>query len=288
MIFFDASGRLGNLIFQYAFLEQIRSGHEPVIVTGAKGIENLIEINRKTFLLPTFKYQQYVIKLMKLVFDVLGYFRLISIVRQDKQDYRHRYTIDLPSYNKSFGIFPFVYVKTSYFQSEQFLIKKNKVPKIKRSIENEFLLKKIDINEAYHKVAIHIRRGDYVYETYLGNTDCSLPLSYYYKSIQELCKKISNPFFIFVTDDPNYVSVNFQNVEPKLVCSNDTITDFLTISYANSVILSNSSFSWWASKLGCNKSFIVAPMYWLGFKERVEFPKGVVPRGAIVVDPNIS
>lgn len=288
MIFFDADGRLGNIIFQYAFLEQIRSGEEFIIITGARDIRSLLEIQERTLLLPNFRAQRYFIKSAKMLFAILGFFRILSVVQQASRSYGSGYKIDLPSYKIKRGLLPLMYVRTGYFQSDEFLLDRSKIPVLRNDLKNwrESILH--DINFDKHKVAVHVRRGDYVSESYLGNRDCSLPASYYYNSIKIIRDRVPNPYFIFVTDDIAYVKENFEDVEPKIVCSYDSITDFLTIAFSDSAIISNSSFSWWASKLGSKKSFVVSPKYWLGFKERVEFPNGVIPHGSIVVDPNSS
>ena len=111
-----------------------------------------------------------------------------------------------------------------------------------------------------NSVAVHIRRGDYLNNSYFLN----LPVKYYYNSIAYIEKLIDHPEYFFFTDDiqwvkkifprlKNYNFIEHQNSGP----SNDGIEDLMLMRYCRHQIIANSTFSWWAAWLNNNSNKIV-------------------------------
>src|SRR5699024_1671467 len=107
------------------------------------------------------------------------------------------------SYTK--GLLPISYVQTGFFQSEIFF--DAELLGFKQMNDSLSIADKV-ISELpdTEKVFVHVRRGDYLNEAFEGEIDISLPKSYYLKAIDVIEKQISNPFYIFLTDDYDFVN----------------------------------------------------------------------------------
>ncbi len=282
MIFFISDGRLGNQLFQYAFLKTIAKNEEKIIVLNMNKLQEVMEVYNKNFInIKCNKYLYYLFKLIvpKYVFKPLIKVRLISYIKQD----RNR-TSALPSYKKISGLFPFTYVETDFFQSEKFFDKDKLDFEIKKSyVDNA----KIFINSLPKEVTpvfVHVRRGDYVYEKYLDNRGIDLPLTYYFKAISIIQTHINNPFYIFLTDDKEFVKCCFKNINNKIISYNDEGTDLAIMSLCDYGICSNSSFSWWGAYLMKNRKLVIFPKYWYGWKYKIESHIDIQPSWAKIIE----
>ncbi len=151
-----------------------------------------------------------------------------------------------------------------YWQSEKYF-RSNK-NEIKSIILGKDFIKDKDIKNN-DSVALHIRLGDYLDFNISKKNHLVCDFEWYLKAINFLCKKNSNFKFVIFTDDPDYVKFNFKlpsNI--KFIISeknSEPYIDLLRISNFKHFIISNSSYSWWASYLGEEEnSFVVAPKYW--------------------------
>ena len=118
---------------------------------------------------------------------------------------------------------------------------------------------------------VHIRGGDYFY------SDGLLSKHYYNKALDLACSINSELKFYIVTDDYKYSQYIFPNLEfvggariherdgSQAIhhLGGDVRVDFNLIKNATIKIISNSTFSWWASWLGDDESIIIAPKYWM-------------------------
>lgn len=144
------------------------------------------------------------------------------------------------------------YIKESFqFPSPQF---KN------RKLEKEIL--------GVDSVGIHIRRGDYVNaKSFTGI--CELP--YYQRAIAHIKKNIEKPHYYIFSNDitwcKNYI---FPLLEKNPACfvthneGRESYWDMYLMSCCKSLILANSSFSWWAAYLNKNATpLIISPFKWV-------------------------
>ncbi|OHD05273.1 MAG: hypothetical protein A2086_08585 [Spirochaetes bacterium GWD1_27_9] len=168
-----------------------------------------------------------------------------------------------------------------YFQSEKyfegFYKDLQKIFKIKKEYIEQFNSKYEKFYKENKVIAIHIRRGDYINfgDDSLGGKNMTLPISYYTNCLKQI-KDISSYKIIFISDDIEFVKKEFGQKENYFFESNNEIIDFQVILNADKVIMSNSSFSWWASYLNIKATDIYCPNYWLGFKIGTENPIGIV------------
>ncbi len=124
-------------------------------------------------------------------------------------------------------------------------------------------LKKVPL----YDVVISFRRGDYL------NLGMCLDESYYLSSIKKL--KISKRDKIKVVSDDNIYQSNFYKFlrkkgysvyNDKNYFKNKSFNDFLTLIKSKKLIMSNSSFCWWAAvsrvKLKLNSKNVICPKNW--------------------------
>lgn len=101
--------------------------------------------------------------------------------------------------------------------------------------------------ESDFSVALHVRRGDYVELQALYNV---LDVNYYIRALKLLQTRIDT--IIIVSDDIPWCKEHLESVLPhRLVYSpfQDELQDFALLHLARTLVIANSSFSWWAAFL---------------------------------------
>ena len=158
-----------------------------------------------------------------------------------------------------------------FFQSELYFKEaKNEIKKIftiKEKYRNLYIEASKNIPNNKTIIVIHLRRGDYV------NLGLDLPLTYYHTAIKNL--KVTNPFFIFISDDSGNIKDEFGYLNDIYISTNDEIIDFQFLLNADICILSNSSFSWWGSYLNEKNPQTIVPKYWLNF-DNIQYPHSIL------------
>jgi hypothetical protein len=104
---------------------------------------------------------------------------------------------------------------------------------------------------------VHFRGGDY---TKIPNF--YLPIGYYKKAIDTIKKYNPTLKFLIITDDLIEGKKLFNEYE---VINNSEDIDFYLLANAKFSIISNSSFSWWASWLNSHKIVTIAPDNWFNY-----------------------
>jgi len=277
MLIFFADGRLGNQIFQYAFLKTIAKKNETLIIYNFDNMIDVFGVPRgKTLIIKKKRYLRTILRLIIRPFLILlSGIRLISLIQQDV-DYYNGLKYNSDTYTKKRGILPISFVDTGFFQSENFFddsIINNIIIKPKHLKKANDLLVNIPSNQ--HKVFVHVRRLDYIYESCFGIKGVTLPLSYYKSCIRWYENNIENPFFVFLSDDTEFVEYCFNDIENKVIFNNEIGVDFAVMVLCKSGIISNSSFSWWGAYLMKERYKVFAPKYWMGYKSHKEYPKGI-------------
>jgi len=105
---------------------------------------------------------------------------------------------------------------------------------------------------------IHLRGTDYKnYTHWFLNSD------YYYNSIKYVREQNPDISFLIITDDIEESKKIFPNFD---CVSNEMMVDFNLLLNSKFLIISNSSFSWWAAWLK-DKEVIVAPNNWINYNK---------------------
>lgn len=126
----------------------------------------------------------------------------------------------------------------------------------KDKIRNEWLhIEDVNSKRSSDDLVVHIRLTDY------KNHGAVLSFDHYSRMINLFGSK--NVYI--VTDDPSDVFINQFNVYNPIIINEDTISDFKFIMTFDNIILSQSTYSWWAAFLS-NASKIAFPIpshgYW--------------------------
>jgi hypothetical protein len=165
-----------------------------------------------------------------------------------------------------------------YFDAIKDKIKKYFTVKEVYKKEYNSFLKKNGL-EAGRYIALHIRRTDYKGFVVPGlqGDDFTLPSSYFHQALAKINNHQNWPV-VFVSDDPNAMDELFPEIEQKIISRNNEITDFLILQNAGKIIISNSTYSWWAAYLNDHSGAdVYCPKYFLGFKEQKEIPVKIYP-----------
>ncbi len=285
MLIFLADGRLGNQIFQYVFLRTV-SKSERIICLNMGVFFESFDFDKNDIYLISDKHICYLFRRIigPLLLKPLCKARIINYIEQ-KRDINSRL---LPDWEEKNGLLSCIrYVNTDFFQSESFFSHDQKW-KSNLQIKGKFLAEArkflSNIPENYTKVFIHIRRGDYISESFMGEQGIELPKSYFRDAINLIKERIKNPFFIFLSDDPAYVKDCFQEIEPKVISRNSMQVDLAIMTLCKAGVISNSSFSWWGAYLMDERELVIAPKYWYGWKQQVDSHPGIQPSFSVILD----
>ena len=175
MIIFFAGGGLGNQIFQYAFLKTIAKENELIVSTNMKQLVDTFELKNRNFKqISLNRFQRKLINsyFKRYILETLVKLKLIGYIKQDK----NKKTF-IPNFISKKGFFPITLVESHYFQSEVFFDKNVLNIKIKERfiLQAKSILDSIPITQT--KVFVHVRRGDYLFEEYLGEIGIELPIN---------------------------------------------------------------------------------------------------------------
>lgn len=274
MIFFYSYGRLGNQIFQYAFLKTLQKNDEWIITSGFEDLKEVFDeidcknLNEKNRLIRLIS-----LKIIRPFLIYLSNLKIISTLEVETELILDKYNRESTDYLIKKGFFKnFIFIKSGYFQSEKFFDKKvTKEIKIKNEYIDyaEKFLK--DLPSDRDKVIIHIRRGDYSTVYFVYGKTALLPLEYFKKQIEYMKTNLNNPLFIFLSDDTEFIKKEFLYLNNKIISENNHFgTDLAIITLCQNAILSPSTFGWWGSYLMENKNIIITPKYWTGFNSKIE------------------
>ncbi|MHA2939800.1 alpha-1,2-fucosyltransferase [Vibrio sp. RC27] len=287
MIFFIGKGGLGNQIFQYVFLKKIQKKNEKLFVFGFEELTTVFDVGDIVNFNKNNRWVRFVVN--KLVVNILYFLsemKIISSIKINKDSVSGCYLREVNDYSETVGfINQITYIYPGYFQGESFFYKKDaKNLKIRNNYireSKEFLNK---VPEESHKVFVHIRQGDYKTYRVLGKS-ALLPFSYFKSRIQWFQKNKPNVFFIFLSDEPGFIEKEFSFIENKLISENAYMgTDLALMTLCDSAILCPSTFGWWGAYLMEQQNTIFVPKYWLGFNSKIEYPFGIIPKGAYEVE----
>ena len=269
MIEVEIHGRFGNHLFQYAFAYAMARQFNSPFKFRYSYRQSLDEI----FELPSFKKPllQKIKRLSGSIDHRMDQFFDKSNEVIQVKDIEH-FT---PQQNTRYK---------GFYQSYQFF------SNYEKEIRQEFKFKKSHLDEFQNKfgelfstkkiLGVHIRQGDYLKINMpdLGNPGLQLPIQFYKENIEKLLDK--NTVVFFASDDIEFVKQEFGENDPYYFSSEDMIMDFIALTKAHQLIISNSSFSWWAGFLNEQKNKqVIAPKYHLGFKVKKEIPKGIMYEG---------
>ena len=158
-------------------------------------------------------------------------------------------------------------ILSGYFQSPQYFDRyKDKILDLFLNMDVVYgilnRLKDDYIVELRNSVSLHIRRGDYL----KFPKHHPLPSSdYYMKAVQEIRKERDVYCILVFSDDIEWCKKELRSPEIRFIEGLQDYEDMLLMSLCNANVISNSSFSWWASYFNQNADKMVyAPKRWFG------------------------
>jgi len=135
-------------------------------------------------------------------------------------------------------------------------------------------LNKEEIKICNDNVIIHVRGGDFLKIKHLNICD-----TYYYKKAINYALKKGFKNFKVISEDQAYgkfiikeMSKYFVDLKISILKSNSIKNDFNIIRSSNLAILSNSTFSWWASFLSNSKYEFLVPSNFTLSEKRIILP----------------
>lgn len=111
-------------------------------------------------------------------------------------------------------------------------------------------------------VIIHVRRTDYFK---VPDYHYVQPLSYYENAISIIREKISNPYFLLISDDVPFLSAIPVKPEESKTVDLDDIRTMKLMSKCQHFVIANSTYSWWGALFG-RAHLVIAPKTWFGPK----------------------
>ena len=275
MLFSRMVGGLGNQLFQTASLLKYRRQKEKAIISflGEIHIPKRANCLKYIFEIPDWLYFDNSKKLNLLTkffartsagLRFGSYLPFVGI--NDRNFY----------YEKSNFLNQRILFLDGYFNQDWTYSKLNKLFKI-------FKLKPINLTEQQlnlcnQNVIIHIRGGDFISIEKLN----ICKVDYYKNSIKyALSKGLKN--FIVISEDQKYskeiikeLKKCFANLQISLLQSTSIEKDFNIIRSSKLAILSNSTFSWWASFLSKTKKEFLVPSNFSSNQKRIILPNETI------------
>ena len=176
------------------------------------------------------------------------------------------------------------YFVSGYFQTYEYhkaLKSMNALPSLRLRNPSNWFLEESKKIARENPIVIHVRRGDYLQSQndFIG----ALSMEYFLDAVNLLLRQTGSTtdnkrLWIF-TDSPAIVSDEFGDALGKNLrfitppISTDPAESLVLMSLASSIVISNSTFSWWAATLG-RASNVVAPSKW--FKNQPD-PERLIP-----------
>ena len=134
-----------------------------------------------------------------------------------------------------------------------------------------------------NSVCLHIRRGDFVNNPISRQRHYVCDISYYQSAIEHVKNRLKNPVFYIFSDDIDWVKGNlkFEGQKYFLPKSLALAEEFELMKKCSSYIISNSTFSWWATWLTTNQNrgLFIFPKKWINGDDNYEdlyFSKQIV------------
>lgn len=177
-------------------------------------------------------------------------------------------------------------VAIGFFQ-EYKIIDKYWINSIDKLKEYDFLKRSI-CDDHFDYISMHVRLQDYLMNKKTRRHHGVSGPKYYLDAIKYLYDKDGIRDVKIITDSfkdvKNITDVFAQNKIRFEVVSQDFKSDFLALSLGKSIILSNSSFSWWAAFIAnkLRNSTVIAPYPW--FRDVTKQPEDLIPKNWVQLE----
>lgn len=287
MIHVYIRGRLGNQLFQYAFVRALQK-HNPLqkvcyhfdevynsgtakddFINALKDF-NVVDVNEENILPNLTIIQRVILKLYWLRYPHTAPVHI-------RTKYQMAWAKWLNKFNLIYldlGYYPFRkkmngdVIVSGNFESEQYFqeiketVCKELIPKYPISKKNLVLLSRM---RETNSISLSIRRGDFVDNVDVGKLHQVCTINYYMHAWEYMRNHVKDPVLFIFSNDIEWVKKNLNfGVETHYESGNDPSWEVLELmSNCKHFIISNSSFNWWAQYKSKNPAkIVVAPQRW--------------------------
>jgi len=130
-------------------------------------------------------------------------------------------------------------------------------------------------------VGIHVRKGDYLSPANLEKFGSVCGDAYYRTALRHLRHIVPNPLLVLFTNDLKWCNTylsDFEFILPPALPPSLSWVDMHLMQQCDSLILSNSTFSWWAAFLSSKAKLVLRPNEFIsGVKSDSFFPPEWLP-----------
>lgn len=254
------SGGLGNQIFEYAFYLYIKRIFPQEKIFGLYDKKKLnehygLEIDKWFEVqLPIQNFKAKAISaVLYIIKKITGKQGLLDLNRRECKNYKA----------VCFNAFK---LTNKYFINNNNNWIRFKVTKKDLSEKNIAVLKEIEESNSFF---IHVRRGDYLSDTFKERFKGTCPISYYRLAIEDIIEKEKDPKFFCFSDDILWMKENIKLPNATYIDWNtgtDSPLDMYLMSYCKGAVIANSTFSYWGAYIGKQKK-VYYPEKWINAEE---------------------
>ncbi|MES1991365.1 MAG: alpha-1,2-fucosyltransferase [Pseudomonadota bacterium] len=273
-VFFTGDGRLGNQLFQAAFLDGLTKAGDKIYTTGMEEMLDGFDwtkasvVNRRDS-----RAHQSAKRWIRRFGRLATKLRLIDGVSQPREKFiawgksyeAHGRTVERTS-----GLLHSVlYVDKGYYQSAALANAASFKLKHQYTKAAQTFLSTLP---AGPKAFVHVRRGDYTKWTIFGRSPL-LSLDYFKRGMEAIRAGTPDVQFILLSDDVKAVAPTLPSLH---VFRGDTVyDDFGMMALCDGGIISNSTLSWWGGFF-CRRALpVIAPDGFLAHGLDFEYPVGI-------------
>ncbi|WP_174803437.1 alpha-1,2-fucosyltransferase [Martelella limonii] len=277
MIVVNIMGGLGNQMFQYACGQAIaaQTGHEvryAVDTIGAFATARSLELERAFGIdLPVAGTRD--------LEGILGRWRAAPTVRRALArpearlfrgkrfiaEQRFAFIPDLKARAAAGAYLHGYWQSARYFEERASQIAQSFTFQGKLDPSNQAVISRIADGPA---IGIHIRRGDYVSNPAASAAHGALPGAFFIDTVRQLRATMPGARVFAFSDDPAWVKANLVEQVGNCECvshntGENSFRDMQLMARCDALVISNSSFSWWAAWLNARpEKIIIAPKQW--------------------------
>jgi hypothetical protein len=273
---FTADGRLGNQLFQAAFLDSVLQPGDRVFTTGLgdflTGFDwTRLEVSNTGNSETAIRLKRWARRIGKLAVRL----HLASGWRQHKSRFNsggQSYELHGGAIEHRVGLLPrLIYVDKGYFQDASlashasFRLKENYL-----AAAHGFLATLPPGPRAF----LHVRRGDYKKWEILGRSPL-LDLRYFQSGIDVIKKAAPETQFILLSDEVAGLASAFADSNLHVFSGANVYEDFGMMTLCDGGVISNSTLSWWGGFFCGRKLPVVSPRGFLATGLGYEYPVGI-------------
>ncbi|MGB5948883.1 MAG: alpha-1,2-fucosyltransferase [Parvibaculum sp.] len=281
---FTADGRLGNQLFQAAFLDSVLKEGDRLLTLG---MEDLLagfvwDRYRLTNIRNT-RARRHFKRLLRLLGRAAVNLHLVTGYRQRKQRFEaagEAYRLAGDKVERRQGLFdPLVYIDKGYFQSAAYASHATfRLAEPHLARPRTFMAALPPGPRAF----VHVRRGDYKSWRIFGRSPL-LDLDYFRRGVSLIRNAAPDTQFILLSDEIASVSPQFPGIHVFHGAS--VYEDFGLMTLCDGGIVSNSTLSWWGGYFCGRKLPIVSPKGWLAPGLGFEYPAGITAEWMTPIEP---